>query len=92
MPQEEKALTLLEKFQKKFQNVVLSNGYTLFFGSPLPEDCDCNNKNMEEKKDVCPYCGECNQQSYKENGCPNGCYSGCSDPDWHNGESCDGSC
>jgi endogenous inhibitor of DNA gyrase (YacG/DUF329 family) len=50
------------------------------------------NKKKQEKIEkhivTCPSCGT----PRDENGYPCGCYDGCADIDYHNGERCDGSC
>ena len=46
-------------------------------------------KNPTNECDNCPVCGaESNELSI----CPEGCYSGCSNPSYHGDNCCDGSC
>ena len=51
---------------------------------------------MEEdkypKKRICDICGKEYTANSEESVCNNGCFSGCCDPSYHNGEPCDGSC
>lgn len=44
------------------------------------------------KKKVCDICGKEFLVTSDESVCDNGCFSGCCDPSYHNGEPCDGSC